>query len=295
MKIFRLCFVLLFFIFFVACEEKEKKDESRIPYLEVEGRYLYLEDIESVIPNGISKEDSLSVAENYIKKWVTDVLLYTHANKNISDKESIEKLVVDYRKSLVIHQYEENLITERLADVLSEKRMQAFYEQHKERFRLNECVIKGVFIQVPLGAPKFKLLQKWMRKLDQKSLENIEKYSIQNATSYQYFGDKWVRFAEISKNMPLQVDNESNYLRSTNYIETSDSSYHFILRVVEAGFVGDVEPFDIAKEKIYTILMNKERLDFIRKIQEKLYKEAVNNQDITYFPIHNQEDIATQP
>ncbi len=283
---FLLIFISALFLF--SCSEKEKKDNTRNPYLEVGGRYLYVEDIQAIIPDDASKEDSLSIASDYVKKWVVDILLYQHASINISDKEKIEKLVDDYKKSLIIHQYEENLIHERLADVLSDKRMQDFYEKYQDKFRLKNCIIKGVFVQVPLGAPKYKKLQKWLKDFEEESIEKVEKYSVQNATTYQYFGDKWVNFAEVTKNMPLHIENVNSFIKTNRYIEVNDSSYNYILRVLDVNYIGDIEPFELAKGKIKTILMNKERIDFIKNFELKLYNSAVEDGDISYF---KREDI----
>lgn len=278
-----LCVALSCILFFSSCQEKEKMDATRVPYLEVGGRYLYMEDIDAVIPDMASQEDSTALADDFAQQWATNVLLYEHASKNISDQEKIDKLVEDYRRSLIIHQYQENLIRERLADVLSDKKLEAFYNSHKEKFVLKNSIIKGVYIQVPLGAPKFSKLQGWMRNYKAKSIEEVEKYSIQNATSYQYFGDRWVKFLEVTKNMPIQLENADSYLRANRYIEVKDTAYHYILRILDVKFAGETEPFELAKDKIHVLLMNKEKTDFIKKLNDKLYQEAIDKEKITFF------------
>ena len=80
-------------------------DQSRVPLLEVEGKYFYLDQLDGVIPSNISAADSIQLADSYIKKWVTDVLLYENAKRNVTDKAEIDKLLEDYKKSLIIHQY----------------------------------------------------------------------------------------------------------------------------------------------------------------------------------------------
>jgi len=283
MSLWRLLVTFCFLSLLIACNKSEKKDGSRTLYLEVDGRYLYVEDIKSIIPQGSSKADSISMANNYIRKWVTDVLLYKHAKSNISDQDEIDRLVEDYRKSLVIHQYQQNLIRERLADVLSEEKLSAYYSGNQDKFHLNNCVIKGVYIQVPLGAPKYAYLQSWLSNFNNKSIENVEKYSVQNATSYQYFGDKWVLFNEVVKNMPLKMEDPVGFIKSNKYIEVNDSSYHYILRILDFKLIGDIEPYELAKEKIRTILMNREKIDFIKNFENKLYQDAVDHNDINYF------------
>lgn len=275
-------FLLVSIPVFLGCQKSDKKDESRIAYLEVDGKYLYLDEIHSVIPQGCSRQDSLSIANNYIRKWITEALVYDHAEKNISNQDEIEELVEDYRKSLIIHQYQQNLIKERLGDGPTEDQMQDFYNQNKDKFELTNNIIKGIFIKVPIGAPKYAVLQGWLRNYNTKSVENIEKYSIQNATSYQYFGDKWAYFNDIIKDIPIKIQNQADFIAKNRYIEASDSSYHYILRILNYQLIGNIEPYDMAKEEIQTVLMNKQKNDFIQKFEDKLYQDAVKNKKITY-------------
>jgi hypothetical protein len=265
------------------CKKSDKKDESRVPYLEIKGKYLYLDEIQSVVPKGCSRQDSLSIVNNYVRKWVTDALEYDHAERNISNQDEIEDLVEDYRKSLIIHQYQQNLIKEKLGDGPTDEQMLNFYNQNKDKFQLTNNIVKGIFIKVPLGAPKYANLQNWLRNFNAKSVENIEKYSIQNATNYQYFGDKWTLFNEVVKDVPIKIEDQAGFISRNKYIEVSDSSYHYIIRILNCQLSGSIEPYEMAKDKIQTILMNKLKNDFIQKFEDKLYQDAVKGKKITYY------------
>lgn len=284
MKLRLILFLSTIFILF-GCKKTEKRDESRVPLLEVEGQYLYQDEVESVIQPGSSKKDSISVANDYIKKWVTEALVYEHAENNISNQDEIDELVEDYRKSLVIHQYQQNLIKERLGEGPSEDQMQSFFEANKDKFILTENVIKGVYMKVPKGAPKLAVLQGWMRSFNAKSLEKIEKYSIQNATSYEYFGNKWVLFNEVANNMPLQVENQSEFIARNPYIQLADSNYMYALRILDYKLAGAVEPYEMAKDRIKLLMMNKLKNDYIKTFEKKLYDDAVKDKKINYFKV----------
>ena len=43
---------------------------GRTPLVEVVGQTLYAEDLERVIPLGVSRDDSVLFAENYIRNWI---------------------------------------------------------------------------------------------------------------------------------------------------------------------------------------------------------------------------------
>ena len=57
-------------------------------------------------------------------------------------------------------------------------------------------------MKIPVDAPGLTDVKKWYKSTDVASLEKIEKYSVQNATIYEYFYDKWVDFDEVMDNIP---------------------------------------------------------------------------------------------
>ena len=71
--------------------------------VEVNGKYLEYSELDQ-LTMGLSPEDSATVADNYIKQWSTEVLLYDKARNKVDDKH-IEALVEDYRRSLYAHAY----------------------------------------------------------------------------------------------------------------------------------------------------------------------------------------------
>ena len=70
---------------------------------------------------------------------------------------------------------------------------------------MDKGLIKGLFLKIPVDAPGLTDVKKWYKSTDVASLEKIEKYSVQNATIYEYFYDKWVDFDEVMDNIPIHV------------------------------------------------------------------------------------------
>ena len=62
--------------------EKQHNHKGKTPLVEVEGNFLYHEDLLEALPVGISKEDSISFSSHYIQNWVQDVLLFDKAKGN---------------------------------------------------------------------------------------------------------------------------------------------------------------------------------------------------------------------
>lgn len=262
---------------------KKTADVARKPLLEVEGKFLYLDELQQIIPPNVNKKDSAEIAQSYIKKWVTDVLLYENAKRNIVSQKEIDELVESYRKSLTIHQYQQKMIEQRVPKEPTEEEMKAFYDQYSEQLLLKENVIKGLLLIIPGKAPKMGNVRAWVQSGDTKSLESIEKYSIQNAISYDYFGDRWLPFSEILKKLPLQVEDPATYVSSHRFVEIADSTQHYFLRIESYRKSGQVEPYEMCKERITNILLNKHKADFIAKFENELYNDAVKDETVTFF------------
>lgn len=274
--------ILAALILMSSCNHKTQEVKGK-PLLEVEGKFLYLDEIQQIIPPNVNDTDSTEIAESYIRKWVTDALMYENAKRNITNKAEIDELVESYRKSLTIYQYQQKMIEQRLPKEPSETDLIAFYTQYKDQLVLTRNIVKGLLLIVPQNAQKMANVRSWVQSPITKSLENIEKYSIQNAISYDYFGDKWLDFSEILKKIPLKIEDPSNFLAKNSFFETSDSTHHYFLRILSYRTNGQAEPYEMARNRIATILMNKQKADFISKFEDDLYNDAVNNETVTFF------------
>ena len=143
-----------------ACKEQHDH-KGKTPLVEVDGNFLYKEDLMSVLPVGLSKDDSILFTEHYIRSWAEEILLYEKAANNIPDNVDVDKLVENYRKALIMHTYQQELISQKLTNDISEHEIAEYYGKNKELFKLESPLIKGLFIKVPLTAPQLNNVRRW--------------------------------------------------------------------------------------------------------------------------------------
>ncbi|OIP84811.1 MAG: hypothetical protein AUK44_01555 [Porphyromonadaceae bacterium CG2_30_38_12] len=275
-------FVIALLFPITACK-KHAVDAVREKVLEVEGKFLYLDQVQEVLPPNINAADSAKIAQSFIRKWVTDVLLYENAERNITNKTEIDALVADYRKTLIIHQYQQKMIEQRVPKEPSEEGIKAFYDQYKAQLSLKENVIQGILLILPANAPQKANVRNWVQSGTTKALESIEKYSMQHAISYEYYGDKWVSFSEILKKTPLQLENQTSYLSGRRFVEVNDSTRSYFLGIQASKLIGQTEPYEMAKPKIIALITNKLKADFISKFEDEIYNDAIKNETVTFF------------
>ncbi len=274
--------LFIFLLFCAACTE-QRDHKGLTPLVEVDGNFLYEEDLKPVLPADLSKDDSLLFVEHYIRTWAEDVLLYQQAQNNIPDNADIERLVENYRKALIVHAYQQELVNQKLSTEITEQEMADYYAANKMLFKLDRPLIKGLFIKVPLTAPQLNNVRSWYKNESQEAIDKLEKYSLQNAVKYEYFYNKWISLTDVLDMIPLQVSDPEEYFDEHRNIEVKDSDFWYFLNVSEFLPTGAEQPFEVAKPRVKDMIINLKQMDFMKQVKSDLYQRAVDRKRIIYY------------
>ena len=189
-----------------------------------------------------------------------------------------------------MHTYQEELVNQKLANDISEEEINAYYEKNKELFRLDNPLVKGLFIKVPLSSPDLGNVRVWYRKNNQDVIEKLEKYSLRNAVSYDYFYDRWTSVPDVAAKIPLKVlDTDANYLDKNRNVEVKDTAFCYFLHIEDFLGKDKQKPLDFARDEIKEILINLKRVEFINKVKEDLYQRASDRNKIIYYYLNSDE------
>lgn len=276
------CLGLLILLFCGACKEQHDHG-GRTLLVEMDGNFLYREDLQSVLPGGLSKDDSLLFAEHYIRNWAEDVLLYEKAQSNVPNSDEIDKLVENYRKALIMHAYQQALIHQTLSEEISEEELNNYYEKHQELFKVERPLMKGLFIKVPLTAPQLSNVRRWYKTETREAVEHLEKYSLQNAVKYEYFYDKWIPVSEVLDLIPLKVRDTEGYLNKNRHVELKDTAFYYFLNVSDYRSSGEQEPYEFARAQVKDMLLNMRQVEFMKQVKNDLYQQAEKKDKIKYY------------
>lgn len=258
--------------------------KGKTPLVEVAGNFLYKEDLQAVMPIGLSQKDSTAFADEYIRNWAEDELLYQKAEGNIPDNVKIDKRVAAFRKALVMHMYEEELVNQELGNTVSDEEVEAYYRQNSGMFHAGQPYIQGLFMKVPLTASQLSKVRGWYKRNTQDAIDNLSKYGIGNAVSYEYFYDRWIPLSDIAVKLPLKaLDTDRDYLNRNRNVEVRDTAFCYFLHVENFLPEGEQLPLEYARSEIKEILINLKRVDFINRMKQDLYKEASEDNDIVYY------------
>lgn len=258
-------------------------DLTKEPVVTVLEHTLYKSDLEGLTYFGMNPEDSAAVVQAFVKMWVNDKLLYDKAKQNVSYKRNIEDLVEEYRRNLIINNYQTRLLKEKLSKTVSENELRDYYEKNKERFNLTQDIIQGLFIKVPRTSTQLDNFRKWYKMGTDAAVTDIEKNALQHTTGYEYFYDKWVNFNDVSDQIPEIIDNSSAFLKKNKYLEAQDSSFVYLLHIKDYRLTGSEAPFDYLEDFLKAAYTEERRETFLKELQSDLYNSALTNNQIKYY------------
>ncbi|MDR0427837.1 MAG: peptidyl-prolyl cis-trans isomerase [Dysgonamonadaceae bacterium] len=251
--------------------------------VKVGDKYLSREELKNSLPMYLNTQDSILMSEHYIRMWINDVLLYDVARKNIDNEKEIAQLVDSYRKSLIIHQYQEQLVNEKLSREIDNQDLTEFYNNNENQFKLEYPLIKGMFLKIPTGAPNIEQVRHWAKSTTPASIDKIEKYSVQNAVNYDNFVNGWVDFNELIHNWPVDYANPEEILKNNSFLEQHDDNYYYFLNITDYLLTGANAPFEYAQTTVREMLINQRKIKFLHTLEDDLYNKALKNGQIVFY------------
>lgn len=261
----------------------ENADPSKNPVVTVRNKTLYQSDLSEFVLQGTSKEDSIATAETYIKMWIDDQLMYDKAKENLLNEKEIGELVENYRRSLIISSYQEQLLKQHFSKSISDDELRAYYDQHKDQLKLDESIIKGLFLKIPVNSPSLPIFQRWYKQTTDAAIENIEKNTLQSAVGYEYFYDRWVRLNDVMENIPYLVSDSEQFLKTNKNLEVRDSSFVYLLNIKEFELAGNTAPYDYIKARLNEVFIEQRKADYLKKVQQDLYDKALSGEEIKFY------------
>jgi hypothetical protein len=237
--------------------------------------YLYLSELENLVA-GKEEKDSLEIAQAFIDQWIKEKLLIRKAEQNLSEKQlDFEKQLSDYRNSLIIYTYENELVKQKLDTVIREGQYQTYYEANQKNFELKEKLYQARYIEFLNSAPMQDSLKQWfLGTADEVDLEQkLSDYCTQFASACQLDSNRW--FSENQWKEVIPLDSSAQYKAlEPGFNVYQDSIKTVWVQVNQQLQEGDAAPLAYIKEQIKGIILNQRRLKLIANVKAEIFEEA---------------------
>ncbi len=275
-------FLIPLFIFSTSCKNLSS-DSKENPLAKVGDVYLYPSDIKDI--SSKTEKDSAEVVKKNINNWIRETLLLQHAEKNLTeDKKKFNKMVEDYRKSLITYQYESELVKQKLDTIVSDEEIGKYYDENKSNFELKDNIIKVIYVKVNKKAPKIDKVKEWYKSNDVKDKDALASYCHLYAENFFLDENNWLLFDDVLKEIPMKLYDKEQFLQNNRSIETQDTTFYYFVNIKGFKTKNSASPLSFEKENIRNMILNKRKVTLIKKMREDIYKEAVRNK---LFEIYN--------
>jgi hypothetical protein len=256
---------------------------------------LFQSDLSQILPSELEEQDSLLMADEYVRKWVKQELLIQKAIENLTpEQKNLNKEIEEYRNSLIIYKYKNELMNQQMDTLVTKMQIEQFYNAGQFNFQLNNNIVKAIFIKIPINVANPKLLKELVDDNSVEGINGLREYCIQYAKGFDFFNDNWVNFEIVKKNIPGEIIDEKQFLARNNQIELKDSNYYYLVTIQDYKLQNELAPIEYVEENIKNLILNKRKIEFLKQVEENVYKEGVRQNKFKIYKEQNNRNSIKQ-
>lgn len=277
--------LVLFTLVLAGCEYFQQSDDRKV-VVRVNDSYLYENDIQALINENTSPEDSAIIVSNYITRWATQQLLIDRAELNLPEgqQRDFNELVNNYRNELYTNAYTDAVVSRDLDTSLNREEIEEYYERNKENFILNEDLVKLRYINLARNSNNLDDIKRKFTRFNEEDREDLTNMALQ-FKNYSMNDSVWVKTKSVyDKIGPLSVEDRSSLLKKSNFMELQDSLNVYLVYVNDVLSRNEQAPIEYASATIREILLNKRKQALIKELEKDITKDAIKNNE---FEIYN--------
>ncbi|MCU0370073.1 MAG: hypothetical protein MUC31_01550, partial [Bacteroidales bacterium] len=179
----------------------------------------------------------------------------------------------EYRNSLLLFSLEQKLVSQYLDTVVTLSQIEAYFMENRSQFELKGNIVKFDFVKLNKRSRQLREFRNLLKSPAAENMDRLSEYAEKYAVDY-WFATKWVSFNDLLDEMPLEVDNQPLYLRRTNYAESDDSLYVYLVRINDYKTADSISPLEFEKDKIRNIILNARKIELIETKRQEFIDQA---------------------
>lgn len=262
----------------MGCQSTET-DEKGILLAKVYNKSLYSQELDGLFPEGATAADSLNFLNTYVDKWVKEALVLHEAELHIPSDLNIDKLVRDYRASLIRNSYEEVLVQQLLDSTISQAELTEFYEKNKEQYQLETPIIRCHFLKVPLPVPEGDKVRRWWNSKDPTDRAALIEYSNNYADAHILEDSSWYNVNDIAVELPAGTLTANN-IGSKREFTQRDGEFQYFFRLFELKNRKEIAPLGYIEGQARKVILHKRKLKLLEDTKSDLFDNGMRSNNI---------------
>ncbi len=277
-------FLFLFLFLLIGSCKNTGFTNSETVLARVYDSYLYASNLEGLVPAGVSAADSLAICRNYVGNWIKNQLILSQAEKNLTDaQKDFTRQLEDYRNSLIIYEYETELIRQSLDTIISDEEIEKYYQANQQHYKLSDNIVQVVFASVDVDSPKSERIKSLVESELQEDRDSLEFYCLRYAEDYDIVDDGWVVFNEFLTRVPITTSNPESYLSKNKFVELKTENECYYIHFLDFMLAESISPLALERNNIKSIILNMRKKKLIRAMKQEIQMQALENNDFEYY------------
>ena len=228
------------------------------------------------IPTGVSSEDSLGLAQQYIKAWAEELLFVDLAETRLSDDEKdVTKELEEYRRTLLKYRYEERYINERLDTLISDEEVRDYYQAHKDKFLVDRPLLKTRYMVIPAGSRNLRKLKELMASEDVVDAVAADSLAFTAAIKYVDSSDNWMDAILLARDLGTDEVSMMKALKGRSIELKGDDGNLRVAWVVDIVQKGSPAPLDYCAERIKDVILSARKHELVSGLERDLLNDAL--------------------
>lgn len=237
-------------------------------------------EISQAVPKNLTGSDSIAFVKLYIDKWLIRQLKIEEANQLFSSSEKdIEKLVEDYRQSLLMNKVDQYYVEQQMSNDFTDDDIASYYNTHKSDFTLDRTLVKGRILRFDASYRQSKRLKEQMLKAASSTTDDKTFTDICEKNGFLLIDNRseWINFTDFLANLPTTKSQDYSSLLDKMGIQemkVNDACYFFDFTSVCR--TGNVAPLELVADNIRRILITQRRSEIIKAHEEEIITKAMS-------------------
>lgn len=261
----------------VSCEFVERALYSDDEVVAAVGKsVLRKSDVEEMISDGLSPEDSAGMAKNIIQRWRLQHLMLRKAERELPSKEkNLTRELEDYRRSLLVYRYEQMYVADRLDTSVSDIEVEEYYENNKAFFLAQAPLLRGFFLKMSSDSPNLQQMKYKLKSLSDEDTEEMMSLSMKVSYGYLNFYDTWVSAYDFIGDFHVTMDVFERMIMQNSFLEAENDGMTVFLRIWGRVESGEVMPLDYCSSTVKERILNRRKKDLLDNLEQDLLRESV--------------------
>ena len=155
---------------------------------------------------------------------------------------------------------------------------------NKENFKLNDDLLKVRYCHVDENFNDLRSIKEKFQRFNDQDKKDLGELSIQ-FKSYNLNDSTWVKKEALIEALPILKSDiyENLVLKNSAFTQLQDSLGVYLVKIEDVLKTNDIAPLSHIKPTIEQIILNKRKLELLKKLEKDITKDAIKNKQFEIY------------